>query len=942
MKKKNKIAALYIVVSILVLSTIGVSFAYFASIINTDGNKEVAEITTEELGSIKWTGKKVYTSSNILPGECGVQTFTIEKNSESGKGIYEVDLNGVIDEAFGEDIEISLYKSADDNSNVTIDEGESTIEGTDNLKYYKEDSIKINGEPELIYGPTALENKNPIILEQADFNNKTLKPTTYYLVYCYKNIGNQDHQQVKNFSGEINVKLILDKSMPVASEMNITYTSNNAGYDTTEQITFNATSSYYAITKYSLDGETYKNIATPSKNVSVTESFASEEPITIYFKDLVGNIKSKNITLQKIDKTGPDITASAQDDWSTSKKITINLSDNKSGLAGYQVTEEKTEPTDWLSASGSTVKVEYEARDNKTYYIYAKDKLGNISLKEMNITHIDNKAPTIKSLKEQEAYGQTNVITATVLDDESGITGYAFTETEEEPTTWTSVSNVITEIEYTHTLSENKTIYFWVKDALEHVSSQKIVTTKIDIVAPTITIKDGDYDSSSWARTKYANVTFKDDYSGIDSYNVTTSEKEPSAWDTIKESPTAYDEKINFQHNGTYYIWVKDKSGLVSHTSIYVKKIDSSGPTLKVSTTSTGSSITIKALANDTESGIDEYQYTIESDTSAPQEYTSPTSTYTFTGLSVGCYSIRVTVTDNVGNSNSNYVTAYVDSEKPSASAYVSNTYDMMAEISVSASDNYKIKSATLKDSNNRVVQSWNNVESINEIVTVSSGGDYTFTVIDFNNNTESYTLFVPLEPSPGPSPGNPDPPIDTTNPPTVNMSCPTGGDYVQNAEITWTVSSSNSITSCELSTPDSTESLTDCSYGSYIATKNGTYTLTVTDMYGNTGSDSVNITNIDDNAPTITSIDVTQLDESSISVNVIAEDYNTDYSMGSGVIQYHYTLYDPSGSIISDETSTSSTHTFSGLSKGTYRISVMVYDKIGMPSENTKSITLV
>lgn len=37
MKNKNKITTLYIVVSILVLSTIGVSFAYFASIINTDG-----------------------------------------------------------------------------------------------------------------------------------------------------------------------------------------------------------------------------------------------------------------------------------------------------------------------------------------------------------------------------------------------------------------------------------------------------------------------------------------------------------------------------------------------------------------------------------------------------------------------------------------------------------------------------------------------------------------------------------------------------------------------------------------------------------------------------------------------------------------------------------------------------------------------------------------
>lgn len=37
MKNKNKITTLHIVVSTLVLSVIGGSFAYFASIINTDG-----------------------------------------------------------------------------------------------------------------------------------------------------------------------------------------------------------------------------------------------------------------------------------------------------------------------------------------------------------------------------------------------------------------------------------------------------------------------------------------------------------------------------------------------------------------------------------------------------------------------------------------------------------------------------------------------------------------------------------------------------------------------------------------------------------------------------------------------------------------------------------------------------------------------------------------
>ncbi len=73
-----------------------------------------------------------------------------------------------------------------------------------------------------------------------------------------------------------------------------------------------------------------------------------------------------------------------------------------------------------------------------------------------------------------------------------------------------------------------------------------------------------------------------------------------------------------------------------------------------------------------------------------------------------------------------------------------------------------------------------------------------------------------------------------------------------------------------------------------------------------------------------------------------MSEDYNADYSRGSGIIEYHYSLYDSSGSMVGDETSMSSWHIFSGLSKETYSIRVMVYDKIGMPSEDTTSITLV
>ena len=154
---KNKKIFISVIIFILVLLvTIGASYAYFAVVNKTAGNDNNLNIVTEDLGNIKWEGTKVFESGDLLPDECGIQTFTVEKNSTSGKGIYEIDLKGILDESFGSDVEITLYKSVDTTTNnVTIKEGNSTISGDTTKQYYKEDSVVLNGIPERVYGTKA-------------------------------------------------------------------------------------------------------------------------------------------------------------------------------------------------------------------------------------------------------------------------------------------------------------------------------------------------------------------------------------------------------------------------------------------------------------------------------------------------------------------------------------------------------------------------------------------------------------------------------------------------------------------------------------------------------------------------------------------------------------------------------------------------------------------
>ena len=205
----NKKITVLIVLTCTMVVGIGVSLAYFVANNNDDGNETNLNITTEQLGSILWTGTRIFTSYDLLPGQIGIQEFTIEKNSDNGIGIYEIDLAGVLPEEFRSDIEISLYKTTEpETNNVTVNVADPTLE---NETLYQEDSLNITGTPELVYQGT-LTNNSQIILEQADFDVTTLKKTTYYLVYHYKNNGNQDDQQGKSFSGTISVRLIENKT----------------------------------------------------------------------------------------------------------------------------------------------------------------------------------------------------------------------------------------------------------------------------------------------------------------------------------------------------------------------------------------------------------------------------------------------------------------------------------------------------------------------------------------------------------------------------------------------------------------------------------------------------------------------------------------------------------------------------------------------------------
>ncbi|MBR7041975.1 MAG: hypothetical protein IKI04_00580 [Bacilli bacterium] len=97
----------------------------------------------------------------------------------------------------------------------------------------------------------------------------------------------------------------------------------------------------------------------------------------------------------------------------------------------------------------------------------------------------------------------------------------------------------------------------------------------------------------------------------IISYNVTTTEVEPSTWINIpnNEQNNIYNFSYSVQNTGTYYIWFKDSNNNITHEMVTITNVDSTPPVcswgnFSSSTIANGETSTITLTCTDSESSV--------------------------------------------------------------------------------------------------------------------------------------------------------------------------------------------------------------------------------------------------------------------------------------------------------------------------------------------------
>lgn len=277
-------------------------------------------------------------------------------------------------------------------------------------------------------------------------------------------------------------------------------------------------------------------------------------------EDHAGNISTKSITVNNIDKTAPTISLSQNGGgWAHLHFTTINASDSGgSGLKSleYRWTTSSSFPTDSFTAitSGNLVNAPESTGD---YYLHVKaiDNVGNVRQFTSNVFKVDLTepgAPTINAPTEWQNQNISVTITPGV-DDHSGVNHIEYQINDEF---WTMYNNA-----FTVSTNGETTIQAITVDKVFNTSDVARKVIKIDKINPTLTITPST--TSMTHHDVILTIEGSDEHSGVKRIQL------PNG-DWVNEGSVTY----NAKYNGTYQFTVEDYAGNSTTESFTIDNID--------------------------------------------------------------------------------------------------------------------------------------------------------------------------------------------------------------------------------------------------------------------------------------------------------------------------------------------------------------------------------
>ncbi len=525
----------------------------------------------------------------------------------------------------------------------------------------------------------------------------------------------------------------------------------------------------------------------------------------------------------------------------------------------------------------------------------------------------DTTAPTVSSSGGSSSWTRDNVTIRITASDNVSLAAFPYcftTSNSSSSCSWQS-SNTMTFSENT-----NKTYYTFAKDSSGNIGSGGSQTVKIDKGTPVVT---SSISTTSWTKGSVTLSISATSYSEIARYCITTSTSTSGcSWKT-----SAFSMTVSTSGEKTYYFFAKSNAGKVGSDAQTVK-IDKTSPTISNfeggSSSWQKSSVTLKITASDSLSGVAYYCFnTSSSSSSCSWQKSSSKTIYSDTNATYYAFA-----KDAVGNvSSSKSATVKIDTTAPKITCDGNSVPTYASACLLSASDygsgmSYFNISPTPSIYGSLLFD--NNVGGENyvygNIVATSTSTTYTIQVYDVAGNGASASVTI----------YNSSPKITCK----IGEESDTSSTIYTNSSCSLSFSDTKQLSSYSIFGPESvsTTSILKKSYSYGTLSKEGKYTIKVTNAAGNTSTTTLYIDKTDPYMPN--PLYPTSVKLLTGSVNIFKASSMT-FKFEDDLSGYSYAnhdFYGASQDAIYDTTNSSIT-LYSG-----YTYKITVYDKAGNSSK--------
>ncbi|MDG0794053.1 S-layer homology domain-containing protein [Cohnella ginsengisoli] len=319
-----------------------------------------------------------------------------------------------------------------------------------------------------------------------------------------------------------------------------------------------------------------------SQGTALTNSFAATAngTYTIYVSDGLGNERVSVLTVGNIDREPPTATATPSTTAPTNGAVvyTVTAADNV-GI-DKKLMDAGTRAAAYFQGGGGTAfSSTISIPDNGTYTYYVSDTAGNELLETLTVSNIFKSAPTVTLAPSTTAPTNDAVtvdVTAAVDGEASGNSLAALRwATGARDAAYFAGGSGGTDLlaDRAFEAVANGTYTVYARDAAGNVVVQTIVVGNIDSIPPTLALTADTTDPTNGDVT--IDVDASDADSGIDRVRWAAGEPQadiPLSWADV------IDGSFVVEANGTYTVYVRDKAGNETISTIAVANIFTAAP----------------------------------------------------------------------------------------------------------------------------------------------------------------------------------------------------------------------------------------------------------------------------------------------------------------------------------------------------------------------------